>query len=72
MKRSIYKFILTNFIGWEMIGNLTLSREKIKKAILIAAPHTHWYDLFLGILIRGTIGFKSNFIAKKELFFFST
>ena len=70
MKRSIYNFILTNFIGWKIIGNLTLSKEKIKKAILIAAPHTHWYDLFLGILIRGTIGFKSNFIAKKELFFF--
>ena len=70
MKRSIYNFILTNYIGWKIIGNLTLSKEKIKKAILIAAPHTHWHDLFLGILIRGTIGFKSNFIAKKELFFF--
>ena len=70
MKRRIYNFILTNFIGWEITGNSTLSKEKIKKAIIIAAPHTHWYDLFLGLLIRGTIGFKSNFIAKNELFFF--
>tara|TARA_B100001093_G_C26354415_1_gene811707 strand:- start:56 stop:631 length:576 start_codon:yes stop_codon:yes gene_type:complete len=70
MKRRIYNLILNNIFGWEIKGNLTLSKEKIKKAILIAAPHTHWLDLFLGILIRGSIGFKSNFIAKKELFFF--
>ena len=70
MKRRIYNLILNNIFGWEIKGNSTLSKEKIKKAILIAAPHTHWLDLFLGILIRGSIGFKSNFIAKKELFFF--
>ena len=70
MKRRIYNFILTNFIGWEIKGNKDLSKKKIKKAILIAAPHTHWIDLFLGILIRGSVGFKSSFIAKKELFFF--
>ena len=70
MKRRFYNFILTNFIGWEIKGSSTLSKQKLKKAILIAAPHTHWMDLFLGILIRGSIGFKSSFIAKKELFFF--
>ncbi len=70
LKRRIYNFILTSFIGWEVKGNSVLSEKKIKKAILIAAPHTHWIDLFLGILIRGSVGFKSNFIAKKELFFF--
>ena len=70
MKRRIYNLILINIFGWEIKGNSTLSKEKIRKAILIAAPHTHWLDLFLGILIRGSIGFKSNFIAKKELFFF--
>jgi 1-acyl-sn-glycerol-3-phosphate acyltransferase len=61
---------LTHFIGWVIKGNSTFSKLKIKKAILIAAPHTHWIDLFLGILIRGSVGFKSSFIAKKELFFF--
>ena len=70
MKNKVYSFILINIIGWKIKGNLTLSKNKIKKAIIIAAPHTHWLDLFLGILIRGSIGFKSNFIAKKELFFF--
>ena len=70
LKRRIYNFILTHFLGWEIKGNSTFSKLKIKKAILIAAPHTHWMDLFLGILIRGSVGFKSSFIAKKELFFF--
>ena len=70
LKRRIYNFILTHFFGWVIKGNSTFSKLKIKKAILIAAPHTHWMDLFLGILIRGSVGFKSSFIAKKELFFF--
>ena len=70
LKRRIYNFILTHFLGWEIKGNSTFSKLKIKKAILIAAPHTHWMDLFLGILIRGSMGFKSSFIGKKELFFF--
>ena len=70
LKTRIYNFILTHFIGWVIKGNSTFSKLKIKKAILIAAPHTHWMDLFLGILIRGSLGFKSSFIAKKELFFF--
>ena len=70
LKRRIYNFILTHFLGWEIKGNSTFSKLKMKKAILIAAPHTHWMDLFLGILIRGSVGFKSSFIGKKELFFF--
>lgn len=70
LKRRIYNFILTHFLGWVIKGSSTFSKLKIKKAILIAAPHTHWMDLFLGILIRGSVGFKSSFIAKKELFFF--
>ena len=70
MKNKIYSFILTNIIGWKIKGNSNFSKNRIKKAIIIAAPHTHWLDLFLGILIRGSIGFKSNLIAKKELFFF--
>ena len=70
LKRRIYNFILTHFLGWVIKGSSTFSKLKIKKAILIAAPHTHWMDLFLGILIRGSVGFKSSFIGKKELFFF--
>ena len=70
MKKVIYNFILKKIIGWSIEGNISLSKESVDKCIIIAAPHTHWLDLFLGILIRGVINFKSNFLAKKELFFF--
>ena len=48
------------------------TKDKVKKAVLISAPHTHWLDLFLGLFVKGAIGFKSNFLAKKELFVFPT
>ena len=70
MKKRIYKFILKNLIGWKIEGNKTISQETIKKSVIITVPHTHWLDFYLGILIRGSIGFKSNYLAKKELFIF--
>lgn len=70
MKKSIYNFILMKILEWEITGNKTLSKHSVKKAVIITAPHTHWLDFFLGILIRGSIGFKSNYLAKKELFIF--
>ena len=69
MKKTVYKLIL-KLIGWKITGNKTLSKDTIKKAVIITVPHTHWLDFYLGILIRGSIGFKSNYLAKKELFIF--
>ena len=34
------------------------------------SPHTHWFDFFIGIMIRRIYNLKINFIGKKELFFF--
>ena len=72
MKKILSKLFLLYLVGWKIKGNSNLSRDKIKKAVLISAPHTHWLDLFLGLLVKGSIGFKSNFLAKKELFVFPT
>ena len=69
MKKTVYRLIL-KLIGWKITGNKTLSKDTIKKAVIITVPHTHWLDFYLGILIRGSIGFKSNYLAKKELFIF--
>ena len=69
MKKIIYKLIL-KFIGWKIEGNINVSKDTIKKSVIITVPHTHWLDFYLGILIRGSIGFKSNYLAKKELFIF--
>lgn len=67
--RRLSKFIYFRILGWKVVGNTTCSKEHIQKAVLIAAPHTSWHDFFIALLLRQVVGIKSNFIAKKELFF---
>lgn len=62
------KFIYYKILGWEIVGNTNFSKEKIKKAVIIAAPHTSWHDFYIGILLRSVIGLKANFVGKKSLF----
>ena len=62
------KFIYSNILGWKVVGNVTMSKDTIKKAVIIAAPHTSWHDFYIALLMRRVIGVKSNFVAKKELF----
>ncbi|PWH82286.1 acyltransferase [Algibacter marinivivus] len=64
------KFIYFKILGWQIFGNTSFSKENIKKAIIIAAPHTSWHDFYIGILLRAAVGVKTNFIGKKELFVF--
>ncbi|WP_452222803.1 1-acyl-sn-glycerol-3-phosphate acyltransferase [Lacinutrix chionoecetis] len=66
--RSIYKFIYFKLLGWRVLGNTTMSKETIKKAVIIAAPHTSWHDFYIGVLLRRVINIKTNFVGKKELF----
>ncbi|MEO8935118.1 MAG: 1-acyl-sn-glycerol-3-phosphate acyltransferase [Xanthomarina sp.] len=62
------KFIYFKVLGWKLIGNTNMSKDTVKKAVLIALPHTSWHDFYIGLLLRATVGIKANFIAKKELF----
>lgn len=66
--RWLSKFIYHKILGWQLVGNVNMSKDTIKKAVIIAAPHTSWHDFYIGLLIRQIIGIKSNFVAKKELF----
>ena len=66
--RWLAKFIYFKILGWKIVGNANFSKDTIKKAVIIAAPHTHWYDFFNGILLRKIVNVKTNFIGKKELF----
>ena len=68
--RWLAKFIYFKILGWKVVGNTSMSQGKIKKAIIIAAPHTSWHDFFIGILLRAVLNVKTNFIGKKELFVF--
>jgi len=66
--RSIAKFIYFKLLRWQVVGNTTMSIDEVKKAIIIAAPHTSWHDFYIGVLLRKVIGIKTNFVGKKELF----
>ncbi len=62
------KFIYFNVLGWKIVGNTNFSENIIKKAVIIAVPHTSWHDFYIGILVRKVTGIKTNFVGKKELF----
>lgn len=68
--KLISKFIFTKIMRWRISGNINFSKDSLKKAVIIAAPHTSWHDFYVGVLARTAIGIKSKFIAKKEIFFF--
>jgi 1-acyl-sn-glycerol-3-phosphate acyltransferase len=59
-----WRFIL-KAIGWRTIGSLP---QKEKKYVIIVAPHTSNWDFIMGVIIRGSMGFKSNFLGKDTLF----
>jgi len=51
--------------GWITVGRLP---ENEKKFIIIVAPHTSNWDFIMGVIIRGAMGFKANFLGKESLF----
>lgn len=52
-------------MGWKVIGNVPWHE---KKYIIIVVPHTSNLDFFIGIIVRGLVGFDSKFLGKKSLF----
>ena len=64
------KLIYFKILGWQVVGNTNFSKDKIKKAVIIAVPHTSWHDFYIGVLLRSVVGLKTNFIGKRELFVF--
>lgn len=66
--RWIAKWIYFKLLGWKVVGNVTMSKDTVKKVVLIAAPHTSNQDFFIALLLRQVVGIKANFVGKKELF----
>ena len=62
------KFIYFKVLGWKVVGNTNFSKDKVKKAVLISAPHTSNFDFIIGLLLRKVVNIKSNYLGKKELF----
>lgn len=57
--------MIMKIIGWKTEGGLP---ENEKKFVIIVAPHTSNWDFLLGVVIRGAMGFRSNFLGKDSLF----
>ena len=66
MLRLISKFIYFKLLGWKISGFKDFN--SVKKAVIIAVPHTSWHDFYIGVLLRSVINIKANFIGKKSLF----
>lgn len=66
--RWLAKFIYFKIMGWKIVGNTNFSKDIIKQAVIIAAPHTSWHDFYIGVLLRKITNVKTNFVGKKELF----
>ena len=62
------KLIYHKFLGWKVTGFSDF--ESVKKAVIIAVPHTSWHDFYIGVLLRSVIGIETNYVGKKGLFKF--
>lgn len=50
--------------GWKVVGAF----PDVPKLVLIAAPHSSWWDGFWGLLAKSALGIDIAFIGKQELF----
>ncbi|WP_432671255.1 1-acyl-sn-glycerol-3-phosphate acyltransferase [Flavobacterium sp. SM2513] len=67
MKKKIYKWIFSNWMGWKIRGTMDAA---IQKSVIMVVPHTSWHDFYIGLITRGVLGLEMNYVAKKELFVF--
>ncbi len=65
MLKSVCHFILFRLMGWKAEVSIPLR----DKCIIAIAPHTSNMDFLLGILYSRAMGFRSDFLMKKEWFF---
>ncbi len=66
MGRRLSRFIL-RLMGWRTNGALPVG---IRKAVVISAPHTSYWDFVIGRLTFWAIRVNIRFLIKKEVFIF--
>jgi 1-acyl-sn-glycerol-3-phosphate acyltransferase len=64
--QTISKFIYHRLLGWNFTGFMKF--DSVKKAVIIAAPHTSWHDFYIGVFLRSVIQMEANFVGKESLF----
>ncbi len=65
MWKRICNWLLYKWMGW----TVEVTEDHPDKYIICLAPHTSNWDFILGLLYSRSIGMKSNFLMKKEWFF---
>ena len=65
MWKSFCRWLLYKQLGW----SIDVTQEHPSKYIICLAPHTSNWDFLIGQLYNGAEGVKSNFLMKKEWFF---
>lgn len=61
--RALCRLVL-RIAGWKLDGEL----PDLPRLVLIAAPHSSWWDGVWGLLMKVAIGADIRFMAKQELF----
>ncbi|MBU0764525.1 MAG: 1-acyl-sn-glycerol-3-phosphate acyltransferase [Bacteroidetes bacterium] len=61
------RFIFLRVLGWKIEGCFPVHEKKL---IVVTAPHTSMMDFVIGWFYYRFHGLKTNFLIKKELFFF--
>lgn len=62
--QSLAKYIYFRLMGWSLEGCF----PKLRKCVIVVAPHTSWVDFLLGLLVRRVLNLEIHYIAKKSLF----
>ena len=65
MLKSFCSWLLYKKMGWKV----DITEPHPDKFIICLAPHTSNRDFFIGLLYSRSVGMKSNFLMKKEWFF---
>lgn len=63
VRRALCRLVL-RVAGWGLAGQF----PDIARLVLIAAPHSSWWDGFWGLLVKVAIGADVRFMGKQELF----
>ncbi len=62
-RRRLCRSVL-KLCGWSLVGEF----PNVFRAVLIAAPHSSWWDGVWGLLLKVGIGAEIHFMGKQELF----
>ncbi|MGP1666452.1 MAG: 1-acyl-sn-glycerol-3-phosphate acyltransferase [Rhodanobacter sp.] len=62
-RRQLCRGVLRLF-GWSFVGEF----PDVRRAVMIAAPHSSWWDGIWGLLLKVGIGAEIHFLGKQELF----